>query len=234
MGITVLAALMGMMVGTPLDSSSTTWDAPSRNAMKAIHRDMQMEDPYVTVITHPCGPWGNWSRFNIAKGGSTAETVLQPSRREPTFAEDRSNKIVKDRIRAKRHVFIEQPLGSESLEEPEMADVKKMLEEGVLVMIVVDGCMVGYIDRESGLPHKKPFILYHFVGHCWRKLSNAADVPGTMNTNHLKEQTSSVSRTAQAAEWPSTLNRMVIDLHCSAVCSGEVDCLYCGVRCLSC
>eukprot|EP00434_Breviolum_minutum_P011223 symbB.v1.2.009904.t1/scaffold605.1/size182108/4 len=209
MGITVLAALMGMMVGTPLDSSSTTWDATSRNAMKAIHRDMQMEDPYVTVITHPCGPWGNWSRFNIAKGGSTAETVLH-LREESRPLLKTVNKIVKDRIRAKRHVFIEQPLGSESLEEPEMADVKKMLEEGVLVMIVVDGCMVGYIDRESGLPHKKPsyyitsLVTAEETFKCCRCSGNHEHQP-------LEGANKFGSRTAQAAEWPSTLNRMVID-----------------------
>ena len=67
MGLSLLAVLYGMSIGVPLDSSSSEWDATSNRGHNWLHNDLQSEDPYVTVITHPCGPWGNWSRFNLAK-----------------------------------------------------------------------------------------------------------------------------------------------------------------------
>ena len=66
------------------------------------------------------------------------------------------NTTVKDRARANRHVFVEQPQGSQWLEEPEMKDVREMIDEGTLLKIDVHGCRRGYHDKESGLPHYKP------------------------------------------------------------------------------
>ena len=129
-------------------------------------RDMQVEDPYLTVITHPCGPWGSWSRFNLERGGSAAETVLA-KREENRPVLKAVNKVIKDRLKAKRHVFVEQPWGSASLEEPEMHDVRDLIESGDLIMIKVDGCMVGYIDAESGLPHRKSS--YYLTHDCGRE-----------------------------------------------------------------
>lgn len=120
-----------------------------------LHHDLLLEDPYVVVITYPCGPWGNWSRFNLAKGGVAAETV-ENLREQGRSALRAVNKTVKDRINASRHVFLEQPRGSQSHDEPEMKKVKRLLEEGKLTKIHVDGCVVGHYDAESKLPHGKP------------------------------------------------------------------------------
>lgn len=95
-----------MSIGVPLDSSSSEWDATSNRGHKWLHNDLQSQDFYVTVITHPCGPWENWS---LAKGGEAAATVVE--NREATKPLLKLvNKTVKDRVKAKRHVFIEQPL----------------------------------------------------------------------------------------------------------------------------
>ena len=41
---------------SPLDSSSSPWDATSPSALTRVHKDMAAKDPYLTAITHPCGP----------------------------------------------------------------------------------------------------------------------------------------------------------------------------------
>ncbi|CAJ1448790.1 unnamed protein product, partial [Effrenium voratum] len=129
MGLTLLAVTLGMM-------------------------DLKVEDPYVLVITQPCGPLGAWGRFNLAKGGN-AETVTA-LREEGRKVLKLVAKAVVWRLQAKRHVFIEQPLGSQSLDEPEMKPVKDYVDSGQLIYIKVDGCMMGYKDAVSGYPHKKP------------------------------------------------------------------------------
>ena len=157
MGLTLLCAMSGMLAGAPLDGSLFSWDATTS---AALHHDMKAEDPYVTVITQPCGPWGNWSRFNLWKGGPAAMTV-ETNRAKACRVETMVNKTVKDRVRANRHVFVEQ-----WLEEPEMQDVREMIDDGTLVKIDVHGCRLGYHDKESGLPHYKPntFVNLHARG----------------------------------------------------------------------
>lgn len=209
MGLSLLAVLYGMSIGVPLDSSSSEWDATSNRGHKWLHIDLQSEDPYVTVITHPCGPWGNWSRFNLAKGGQAAATVVE--NREATKPLLKLvNKTVKDRIRAKRHVFIEQPLGSESLQEPEMADVLEMVNDGRLIFIKVDGCMVGYKDKENGKPHKKPSYYITSMVAAESVFQNFF-CDGSHEHQPLEGNNRFGSRTCQAAEWPHQLNKLVLE-----------------------
>ena len=80
----------------------------------------------------------------MAKGGSAAETViLLREENRPVLAT--VNKVVKDRVKAQRHIFLEQPLGSQSLDEPEMSDVKKMVEEEKLHDLHPSGWMYGWL-----------------------------------------------------------------------------------------
>ena len=63
------------------------------------------------------------------------------------------NRVIRDRVKARRRVLVEQPRDSEWLAQPEMSDVRQLLEEGVLVRISADGCQVGYMDSDTGLPY---------------------------------------------------------------------------------
>ena len=160
------------------------------------------------MITHPCGPWGNWNRFNLAKGGASAETVnLLREENRPVLA--LVNKVVKDRVKAQRHVFLEQPLGSKSLEEPEMSDVKQMVEEK-LIFLRVDGCMVGYMDAESKKPRNKPsYYLTTMVAA--ENIFEGIRCDGSHEHEPLEGANRFGPRTAQAAEWPMKLNRLVLE-----------------------
>ena len=209
MGITTLAVMFGMSIGVPLDIEISGWDGGTAAGKKQLHNDLMVEDPYCLILTQPCGPWGNWSRFNLAKGGSAACTVQRL--REDGRAVLRSvNKTIRDRVRAGRHVFMEQPLGSQSINEPEMGDVKKMVEDGTLCLIVVDGCMVGYKDKESGLPHKKPSF-YVTTLLCAESVFGGCQCDGNHQHQPLEGNNKYGSRTHQAAEWPADLNKMVLD-----------------------
>jgi hypothetical protein len=155
MGITILAIPAGLAVGAPLDSSSSSWDASTSQGYKHVCHDLLCEDPYLPVSTQPCYPWGNWSRSNIAKGGQAALTVLE-LRDQGRPILKLVAKVIVGRVKAKQHVFVEQPAGSSWLEEEELVEVVKLIEEGSLITTGVDGCQVGYCDRENGLPHHKP------------------------------------------------------------------------------
>ena len=64
MGLSMLFLSLGLAIGVPLDVY-TGWDATTRTGRSRLHLEVQEEDPYCMVFTHPCGPWGNWSRFNL-------------------------------------------------------------------------------------------------------------------------------------------------------------------------
>ena len=59
------------------------------------------------------------------------------------------NGVVKARLQRRRHIILEQPLGSEMLDQPELADVRKYLQDGVLVKVRFDGCMVGHVNPDT-------------------------------------------------------------------------------------
>ena len=209
MGLTLLCVYAGMMVGTPLDYSSSNWDASTSQGRRHVNNDLQKEDPYLLVVTQPCGPWGAWSRFNIARGGVAAETVFE-KREEGRKVLTTVNRVIRDRVKAKRHVLVEQPRDSEWLYQPEMSDVRRLLEEGVLVKISADGCQLGYLDSDTGLPYCKPTCLYTTMFTAESVFANCK-CPRTHYHQHLEGSNSFGRRTAQASVWPEKLNNMVLE-----------------------
>ncbi len=84
-----------------------------------LNSDVEYEDPYCTVLTHPRGPWSKWSKFNASKGGKAAET-LSNAREMARPILKQVSKIVCGRLAAGRHVFLEDLPDSLAWEQPEM------------------------------------------------------------------------------------------------------------------
>ncbi len=132
--------------GRPLDLQCG-WDAASRAGTAQVKLDLQAEDPYCAVFSHPCGPWSMWSVINISKGGAARETVLR-AREFPRGILKQVNRIVTGRVAVGRHVLLEHPADSLSCEQPEMAGIAKLLEEGKFFYIRRDGCS-GLLQRRQ-------------------------------------------------------------------------------------
>ena len=101
-GLSVLCACAGMAVGAPLGIWTTGWDYSGRSGIRHVHQDLQKEDPYLLVITQP---FGNNKKEETVDARNHAAIP-------PHFKEDAvtlTNKIVRDRVKANRHVMIEQP-----------------------------------------------------------------------------------------------------------------------------
>lgn len=105
MSLTMLCAIAGIMIGIPLDATSSKWDVSTTAGIKHLNQDLRKEDPYCLVLTQPCGPWGNWSRFNLTRGGKAAETVLHQQQEGRKICKN-VNEIAFHRLRMKRHVFL--------------------------------------------------------------------------------------------------------------------------------
>ena len=48
MRLRVLAVFLGMQIGVPLDISSSCWDATTKQGKSHLHRDLLVEDPYMS------------------------------------------------------------------------------------------------------------------------------------------------------------------------------------------
>ena len=213
-GLTVLAFMSSFLVGAPLDIEIDGWDANTRRGQRLVNHQMQVEDPYVTVITNPCGPWGAFSRWNISQGGAAKATVLECREQgRPTLRF--VNKLVKDRIAMKRHVFLEHPWGSCELDEPEMADVRRLIDKGDLTVVRSDGCRLGYHDSESGLPHMKPMMFITDMKEAAATLETFRCIcSGVGEEIHQQIIGSNCNgkRSEQAARWPEELDQIVLTL----------------------
>ena len=105
MGLSMMAVLTGKAIGVPLDVRTNQWDASTSAGRRLLHNDLKTEDPYILVLTQPCGPWGNWSRFNLQRGGKAALTVgeaREQGRKILRFVND----TVVQRVKHKRHTCL--------------------------------------------------------------------------------------------------------------------------------
>ena len=111
LGLTLLCTMfLAWPCGRPLDLQYG-WDADSRAGIAQVQMELQNEDPYCTVLSHPCGPWSKWSVINISKGGAARDTVLQ-ARENSRGLLKQVNRIVTGRVAAGRHVLLEHPADS--------------------------------------------------------------------------------------------------------------------------
>eukprot|EP00959_Pyramimonas_sp_CCMP1952_P332230 6956833-Pyramimonas_sp.AAC.1 len=94
------------------------------------------EDPCLTIITMPCGPWGDRGRCNISKGGAAAATVFEAQEAtRPLLA--LSDQVVVDRVGRGRRVL-------SVYDQSEMKNTNKLIEDGVLVERTTRDCQLGY------------------------------------------------------------------------------------------
>ena len=75
-----------------------------------IEQEIERQDPYCLTFAPVCGPWGSWSRLNMAKSTETMMHILgQRDTWYPCLQWIR--KIIKARLTRGRKVLLENPWG---------------------------------------------------------------------------------------------------------------------------
>ena len=94
-GLTLVAMSLGLLVGKPIDFGEATNGGilSKRNAMKQVWSDLDVEDPYLTVVSVPSAPW---ARLRTGDAAQSAREFLKFSA-----------KIAKHRVERGRHVLLE-------------------------------------------------------------------------------------------------------------------------------
>ena len=119
------------------------------------------------------------------------------------------NRAIKDRVAADRYIFAEHPAESESWMQDEMKDVQSLIADGSLYFIRADGCALGYVDRESGKPYRKPMGFVTNMPVAVNTLSHYK-CPGCSEHERLCSNNCFGPRTTQVAEWPEFLDRLFL------------------------
>ena len=85
-----------------------------------------------------------------------------------------------------------------------------------------DGCALGYRDRESGLPYRKPMGIVTSMVSAVSILGNLR-CQGCLSHQQLEGNNKYGTRTAQAAEWPEELDKLVTDVIAQQVLIDEAE-----------
>ena len=207
-GLTLKASLgRGWQIGVPLDQQDG-WDALQRTGCRQLQSDFEAEYPYLTTFGHPCGPWGAWSRFNLARGGAAADTVLSACEATRPLV-----KLVNDTlfgcVQRGRHALAEHPAASECWSQPECMGIQKLFNSSELYFCRADGCMLGYHGAEFGLPNLKPM---GFITDMVAAVGIFSQYRCTGDHEHqtLEGSNKFGRRTLQAAVWPAELDYFIL------------------------
>ncbi|CAE7610026.1 30S ribosomal protein S1, chloroplastic [Symbiodinium microadriaticum] len=132
-GLSVLCVALGLAIGVPLDYTASGWKATTSEGRRQLHRDLRTEDPYLLVITPPCLTDNSWDIWRLTGARPAALTPAKLNEVQAKVLE-LVNKLVKERVEARRHVLLELP-NNNWREDPAMNDVVAMLSAGELELL---------------------------------------------------------------------------------------------------
>ena len=94
----------------------------------------------------------------MMRGGPARDTVIR-LRDEARPHLSLTARVCSTHVKRGRHILVEQPMGSLAMKQPEMQPLRDLKDEGLLYLVRVWGCQLGYVDEETSQPFAKPMEL---------------------------------------------------------------------------
>lgn len=184
----------------------TGYDLLNASTQKAVLNDlMYIHRPRTLLVCPPCGPWGSWARFALARPMTSGYFTVRAHRRAhaqvPTFT---AKAIAEQCLRGGR-IIMEHPLGSDMLRTAEMRGV---IRKHKLLSVRVDQCAVGLRDSVNGLPIRKATTFLTNDLTLARQLSSHR-CRGHAEHQVLEGSNRNGSRTRQAENYPAPLANLL-------------------------
>ena len=206
--LTSMALSMGLEVAAPVDIKLDGSDLLRSGVRSEIEKEIERLDPYCLTFAPVCGPWGPWSRLNMAKSEQTCHDILQ--QRDAWYpCLQWIKKVVRNRLKRGRKVIMENPWSSEIWS---TLCIDKLIQEAPcdaetgerLELIRGDQCEYGLVDAVTGIPHQKP------TGF----LTASAGVKETLSRRcsglHQHQPLEGGQRTKRAQEWTPQLCKAML------------------------
>ena len=203
--LTSMALQMNLSTAAPVDIDLDGSDLLKSSVRMEIEQEIDRQDPYCLTFAPVCGPWGAWSRLNMAKNIDTRMSILdQRDAWYPCLQWMR--KIIKSRLSRGRKVLVENPWGSDLWN---TLCIDKLIQEAPvdgesgepLELVRCDQCEYGLVDGQSGLPHLKPTGI----------LTASPSMSLRCSGYHRHQPLEGGQRTRKAQQWPTALCRAILD-----------------------
>ena len=206
--LTSMALNMGFEVAAPVDIKLDGSDLLKPSVRLEIEKEVERLDPYCVSFAPVCGPWGPWSRLNMAKNEKTCHDILQ--QRDswyPCLLWMR--KMIRSRLKRGRKVIVENPWGSELWS---TLCMDKLIQEAPrdeesgerLELVRGDRCEFGLVDLDSGLPHQKP------TGFLTASAGVKESLSRRCSGLHQHQPLEGGQRTKRAQEWTPQLCKAML------------------------
>ena len=206
--LTLMAAQMGLPVSEPIDVLyDGKYDLLKRENRERISWQIEQDDPYLLSMTPICGPRSSWQYVNMARGGETAEHILEQRKQWYPVIRWLCD-VVKKRLAKGREVVWENPWGSlmwylRCVEQLMEAQITNALTFEPLEILRMDQCMYGLVDPRTGIPYRKATGLMLPSRHMKEELSELCD------GSHIHQPLEG-NLTKQAEHWPEELCHRVL------------------------
>ena len=185
---------------------NTGYDLLDVDTQKAVIYDMQfIHRPRTLLVCPPCGPWGSWARFALARPNTSGHATVSQNRQLHTGVPSFTATAIAEQCLRGGRIIMEHPLGSDMLKTPEMTAVIK--KHGLLT-VRVDKCQVGLRDSVNKLPIQKATTFLTNDVKLARQLSSLR-CRGGHDHQVLHGSNIHGSRTRQAENYPAPLANLL-------------------------
>ncbi|CAK0856476.1 unnamed protein product, partial [Prorocentrum cordatum] len=137
----------GDMPVTQQDDLLDGFDYFDPSNQERVFEQLDRDDSWMTIVSWSCGPWGGWSRFQIARGGSLAARVEEKREKARPLLEF-SARVVKHCLERGRLVLLENPWASDAWEDPALEEMLMDLEtSGRYPLELVEDILLGACEE---------------------------------------------------------------------------------------
>ena len=207
--LTSMALQMNLSAAPPVDIELDGSDLLKAAVRMKIEQEIDDLDPYCLTFAPVCGPWGAWSRLNMAKNYDTRMNILD--QRDAWYpCLQWIKKIIKKRLSRGRKVLMENPWGSDLWN---TLCIDKLIQEAPvdgesgehLELVRCDQCEYGLKDAQSNLPHLKP------TGFLTASPGVKLSLGKRCSGYHQHQPLEGGQRTKRAQQWPPKLCQAILD-----------------------
>ena len=207
--LTSMALQMNLSAAPPVDIELDGSDLLKSAVRMKIEQEIDDLDPYCLTFAPVCGPWGAWSRLNMAKNYDTRMNILD--QRDAWYpCLQWIKKIIKKRLSRGRKVLMENPWGSDLWN---TLCIDKLIQEAPvdgesgepLELVRCDQCEYGLKDAQSNLPHLKP------TGFLTASPGVKLSLGKRCSGYHQHQPLEGGQRTKRAQQWPPRLCQAILD-----------------------
>ena len=213
-GAMILSTLVqqaGLPISQPTDILLDGANLLNQQWRKQVEEQIERDDPFITVIPFPCGPWNSWTRFNASRFDHIAARVQQEQKEHTPMLKWVAD-VAAGRVQKGRIALLENGLTSSALDLSYFQRLEG-LEDGIVPgatfeFVSGDQCMVGQHDRQSGLPYRGATAWGTNSDRLKDALGMQCD--GTHPHQAIRGTNIFGDRSKQKAEWPKEMCQVIL------------------------